>query len=1261
MNIGVLTATLGIDASTATAGMSTFQRQMLLSVAKINASLDTITASFTKMGTSINSAGTIAAAGMNKITVASQRASTGTASFAAKINAANVASATLGSPNPIVTPAGGKVTTPTVTPPPVITPIVDTKPALINIAKMTAGFMQFAQRVRTFGYLSSAVITLPITMIGKSILDLAKDYEYLMQKTAGLTSASQGMVDEWSAGIIELAPKVGKGPKELADAMYFIASSAFKGAKGMEVLELSAKAATAGLGETKDISMFLTSALNAYAGTALTATKATEILIAGVREGKVEASSFTNAIGSVIPIASEMGVSLDQLVGAMAAITLTGSTASQAATYLKGFFNMLNKTDDVGRGAKALDEMGSSYEELRTILKTGPHGIIDVMQKMRDMQAEYGETLAMRVLPNIRALTGFLSIAGKNFKYNTEAMSRVTDSAGSLARAFEAVSNTIKVRMDRAVANMQVGLIKLGQSLATVIVPIMEKWAQRINNLGKWFDSLTEAQKRHKIMLVVWIAAMGPISLMLSFLVYTITGAISVIAGFWNTLKYGRLVILAVVESFQGLTAATVANTAANIANAESAVAAAAANGKAASGMMLMAPNLTKILSSPWLWATVAITGATLAIKNFITESLKVPKFDPNDPRTATEKIKETHEGLSQTSLNKLTEAQNILASDQTYGTKAIMERTKLLSDMSADQLKQFKNDVDTRIQLEKDRNIELLKLMREGVANDKYINEQRNIAQENGKKATEEYERFMITMRKKGYVLKGDENKFDLMQPIQGEGGKNEVLQFIQQSYQAYKRLEIAAVNNINKYKKDVIEKAKGLQIDIPLVIKNLTFDKTKIEEELKKVLDPIEIAAKAQERIDTSNKTVKEASFNLQDQLQFIKDKEKLFKELGITYDVNAEKLQALTTAFDIFVKEGLTPADERLRSVMKQLKELNGLEQVEAHKKFFKETEEKLVKSGVSGTSFKEGTEYTPDYKKLFSARKGAGDQAFLQSFQKELDLIALESKVLGESFNAARNQANYFRTVLEKLWDAGVEPGSPLMKTLTERMKEFTLRADAIDIMKDAFTNFFMIGEEGFNNFGKYIEKWAQSVLVAFQRLAAGLIAQKIIELIFPNNKKINDKTLIGSTLALAGAETAKSAVMSASIPVTNAAALAARQLAVAEAAAAAAWVPWPGNMAAVVASIGAVTAEMAAGAAIAASIGAIVPGMKEGGIVPAGYPNDTYPAMLSSKEMVVPPGKLPELGKQPVNVELSLDSMVKGKDLMIILRRAQSYN
>jgi TP901 family phage tail tape measure protein len=301
--------------------------------------------------------------------------------------------------------------------------LAQARTAMLGFEKTATNSLNgISQKFRTFGYLASATITAPMVLAGKAVFDMAKEYEYSMQKIVGLTGVAQQSVNNWSDAILKLGPQIGKGPKELADALYFISSSGIKGAEAMNVLELSAKAAASGLGETKDVADLLTSALNAYRGTGLTAGYATDVLVAAVREGKAEAAGFASAMGQIIPIAAQLGVTFDQVAGGMAAITLTGSTSSQAAVYLKGVFNSLLKATT--QGEAALRSAGTSYGELRRIL--GENGLIPLMQKLRDINQKYGDELLSDVLPNIRALTGFLSLAGKNFQYNTEVMKRVT-------------------------------------------------------------------------------------------------------------------------------------------------------------------------------------------------------------------------------------------------------------------------------------------------------------------------------------------------------------------------------------------------------------------------------------------------------------------------------------------------------------------------------------------------------------------------------------------------------------------------------------------------------------------------------------------------------------------------------------------------------------------------------------------------------------------------------------------------------------------
>src|SRR6056297_125529 len=60
------------------------------------------------------------------------------------------------------------------------------------------------------------------------------------------------------------------------------------------------------------------------------------------------------------------------------------------------------------------------------------------------------------------------------------------------------------------------------------------------------------------------------------------------------------------------------------------------------------------------------------------------------------------------------------------------------------------------------------------------------------------------------------------------------------------------------------------------------------------------------------------------------------------------------------------------------------------------------------------------------------------------------------------------------------------------------------------------------------------------------------------------------------------------------------------------------------------------------------------GMQAGGVVPSGYPNDSYPAMLTSGETVTPPDKLPGSGK----IEVTGRLIGRGDDLEAIITEAQ---
>lgn len=384
-----------------------------------------------------------------------------------------------------------------------------------------------SQRLRTVGYLFSAVITAPMVAAGRSMFKAASEFEYSMQKIVGLTGVAQSTADQWGKSIMQIAKEYGRTPQELAEGLYFIASSGIQGAEALDVLRVSARAAASGLGETQAVADLVTSALNAYAGTGLTASQVTDQLVAAVRVGKAEADQFAGSIGSVLPYASKLSLGFDQVAGAMAAMTLTGASAANASTYLRNYLMRLIKPAEQSKDE--LEGLGSSFEELRNIVAN--EGLLASLERVNALTEKYGVETLGKIFPNIRSLLLVLSLTGKNSEHVAEIMNQVTNSTGDARTAWAKLADTIKTRYNKIIAELQENLISLGKILAEGFLPLLEKWVGRLRTVAERFNALSDSQKQNKLQWAAWIAASGPILLILSALIYSFSGLLNIING----------------------------------------------------------------------------------------------------------------------------------------------------------------------------------------------------------------------------------------------------------------------------------------------------------------------------------------------------------------------------------------------------------------------------------------------------------------------------------------------------------------------------------------------------------------------------------------------------------------------------------------------------------------------------------------------------------------------------------------------------------
>lgn len=351
---------------------------------------------------------------------------------------------------------------------------------IVNAAgrRMQRTFASLGRMVKRFALVAKIALIAAGVAAGK----MAVDFEASLSKIVGLVGVSRKQVQAWREDLLTLGAEVGKGPRELADALFFLTSAGLRGQDAIDALRSSAQAATAGLGETKSVADAITSAMAAYRDANLSAADATGILVAIVREGKKEAGDFAPAIGRVIPIASEMGISFDQVGAALASMTLTGLNADEAVTALRTTLSVLQKPS--GDAEEALKGMGIAAEDLRKQLKE--EGLLATLQRLKEATADNEEGLS-RVFPEMRAITGVLTLVGKNADVVRQKFQALaTAGAGDLAKAFEEATSTMKFRFLKQFARVEAGLIRLGNDvIGPIVLPIFEKLVDLFEDAAK--------------------------------------------------------------------------------------------------------------------------------------------------------------------------------------------------------------------------------------------------------------------------------------------------------------------------------------------------------------------------------------------------------------------------------------------------------------------------------------------------------------------------------------------------------------------------------------------------------------------------------------------------------------------------------------------------------------------------------------------------------------------------------------------------------
>lgn len=361
---------------------------------------------------------------------------------------------------------------------------------------------KFGSQAKRIGSNITSSVTLPFAAAGAAGVKMATDLEGSFSKIENLVGITGKALDDFKASVKGVSAQTGKSQQELSEALFTIASAGLRGAEATEVLERSAKASAIGLGDTQQIAQALTGVMQAYSSSGMTAAQATDTLTAIVREGNLEAEALAPALGRVVGIASQLGVSFEEVGANIATFTRLGVPAEEAVVGLRGIMaSFLKPTADA---KNALATLGMTAEDLRN--QVSEEGLQATLANL--MQSFEGNDEALTsVFGNVRALSAVLGTAGAQGETYAAVLDNISNSTGIVDDGFKNVSQTSGFKFQQTLNSLRNAAIELGAAL----LPMVTKIAEFITKAIKSFRDLSTETKTTILTLTAIVAASGPI------------------------------------------------------------------------------------------------------------------------------------------------------------------------------------------------------------------------------------------------------------------------------------------------------------------------------------------------------------------------------------------------------------------------------------------------------------------------------------------------------------------------------------------------------------------------------------------------------------------------------------------------------------------------------------------------------------------------------------------------------------------------------
>ncbi|MGL4482391.1 MAG: phage tail tape measure protein [Lactococcus garvieae] len=291
-----------------------------------------------------------------------------------------------------------------------------------------------------------------ISFVRQTAVEAAKDFvkfQTNLAKANTLIGVSRRELEGYGLELMKISTQTGKSALDISDGWYQALSSGVKVGQSMEFMQTASHMAVAGFTSVEKSVDLLTSTLNAFSLKVKDANEVSDVFLATQNKGKIVIDELASVFYQVGPIASQAGIGIRDVGAAIAALTLNGVPAAQAAVGLRQVIVELSR--DGSDAAKRFQETtGQTFSQFIASGKT-MGDVLEVIKKTSDTTKKSIISLFSEVRAGNTATT-LASDGGVKF---AEALEYIEQQAGLTEKGLDIMTQNIGGQFQILAANLQ--------------------------------------------------------------------------------------------------------------------------------------------------------------------------------------------------------------------------------------------------------------------------------------------------------------------------------------------------------------------------------------------------------------------------------------------------------------------------------------------------------------------------------------------------------------------------------------------------------------------------------------------------------------------------------------------------------------------------------------------------------------------------------------------------------------------------------------